>query len=919
MISGVPEGEFDLVVSKAGYERQIVKGIAVTSGDTATIDPVVLMTSTGVQGSITLAACTKGVERGRFLATDFTPGESAELIFGDVEQRSHYSFCLKASDDAGNISEADRALDVATGDQIPPAFAGELVADFNWTKREFELSWPDALASDLQHYQLTLQIEGEGETSSFAWTTTQTKLKFKSGDEVDGKTLTWQEGQTLTWQVTACDDAGVLKIAEQDNCASLAQAVVALDDLTPPQGFLGILDVQDHTTDAGVVSVEWQAPGNWEGYASFNIYQHPSDGEKVKLANCPCDQLDCQTTPRTHCPISGLPPGQVRLSVSALDAKGNEAVLNYSIEHQVPDRSPPEFSGALKLRSEYKDNIKSYYISYGRAIDNDDPEAYVYYKFFRKLGSPEDTEFTDLARPWLDPAAENVGQKVHGTRFDDPVSVAEGQVYIYRGCAYDSAGNHNCSTAPSLLHKVDDASPPKVLHVELLRPNNTGKWKIKVAASDPGHSTDEALENLTYTVHAFASEKELTEPFTPTEETKESVSKTGAQLGCSGYCVIGDFEGLKGLNRYMNYRVEVKDKAGNRAYSDMVTTLSLNQITLTSADPAFFGNKVKRLLTVKGTGFTSDMVAYIGDQKCVKTTYVAPDEILCHTPEVAADWHSMSVRRDGEEVGQSEFYVEARSCDGSTDCHHCDYPQHNGDMASGDGSNAKPFKVCHFGQLYYEFSGHGRRGDKPAVIELASHIDLTDWSDADKADEYPKRHFLSLSDVKNFRGLSVEGQPKHWLYGSAPTYRMFDNIYGKISRLGWRGSQAKNLAAGNQTGMLGSICHPESEIHSFHLRDSHLESVTKDTGLVCGHSQGQLQHITLKDSSVTCVDDCSGIAGRFYGSSNRNVGVLTFEDLSVSCSGSNCGGAFGSVTLSHHHFSRAGLSGQVKLRSRVLC
>ena len=622
-------------------------------------------------------ACATGTLRSEFLSTSYTPGTVYTYLVTGLTPRTTYSFCLKARDSAGNVSDTTQFYTKQTQDVTAPAFDGVQGITYDAATGTFTTNWNRSTSTDRSSYKLSIS-KNNGAYTTFTYTDaaqpsgisfTKTSLGFSFADL-----------DLLKIYVNACDDASVI-VGGTDNCTTLSTPLVyTVPDVSPPSNFTGIDAGNTVNAGQGNVTVAWIAPspaGTWssEGYRGFIVYSVDQSNNLTQLKDCACAQTDCSDH-LTSCLVTGLDARRTyKFHVRAYDGSRNITTsLNPATSVatlQTVDTTAPTFN-ANAATSIVSSAIQ---LTWNAATDNQyasESGAAITYQVYRKTGS----NFASLTSPQSDadvgfPVTKNASPFVES-------AVAAGTTYYYTVCAKDSSNNRTCAVASTSI------TPP-----DLTAPTVTAFASNKTAAAKTWNLTWTMSDNVTATgslhtqiyVSYSASAGTATTSDTLLYSALGVTTKTG-------------LVGRQNANEYVNYLLVVTDDAGNSSTAAL-SLYSTNLVTITSITRNTGSTAGGKFIWVQGTGFDSTATLTIGGQPCANTvTYYLSTMMGCTTPAATAGTYSLVVTNSEGSTASASYTYYTYSGAGSD--HVCDNPtQPTATFYSGGGgSTADPYLIC---------------------------------------------------------------------------------------------------------------------------------------------------------------------------------------------------------------------------------
>jgi len=658
-----------------------------------------------------------------FSSDTYTPGLTTFRLQG-LSERRVYSICLKASDNAGNISTNTNALTVTTHDITAPLFDGVQSLDYLTDSASMQARWNASPSADVSAYRVKLwkNVAPASVTAGQITTFMRSAGSFSSGWTIAPSDYSVTDFDTVYIVVDACDDANSIPggVAACTSFANSTARTLVLPDVTPPQGFLGVAAPGSlDATVQGEVTVRWSVTaGQWgTGYAGFRVFDYNTDsGALTFLKDCSCDgPCDGTGTGDTACVVDGLNAYRTyRFHVRAYDGGGNLTQLNPLTSHSAKrtvDTTAPFFSSSLTVGA-----APTFTLSWDAATDNQyaqEPGAVINYEVWRKTGSP----FTDPNAPSL----EN-GDSLRVTQstrsYTD--SLLEATTHYFVVCAVDMAGNRACDGANVRFFTTTDLTAPTVTDITTNWDTTRKRWDLNWTMTDAGTPTESLLVSVYRRVDSNA--------FQWANTTDEMI------LSAAGITSATNLSGPANLLSYISYLVVVRDQAGNTR-SKKIRMKVDNRMTVTSVRRTMGPLEGGNWIHVRGTGFTigsengygTSSTVTLGGLTCTNVSVFSEDRLIFQVPASVAGAVEIRVSNpDGSMAAMAAAYTYTTV---STDL--CDNPANRttGHPTYGGGnglSSASPYLICTAAQLEsipatVTTNGHYKLGDN---IDLSS----TTWT-----------------------------------------------------------------------------------------------------------------------------------------------------------------------------------------------
>lgn len=428
-------------------------------------------------------------------ATPYNSGDIGIINELGISRRT-YSYCLKANDNALNISNTTTTRTITMKDLTPPSFDGVQDLVFNSGASRFEVVWNSSSSADIKYYRVKIwknldpNIESVSTIDASALHFNINHTSNPNGYNFDTGTFSYNDGDTVYTLVDACDNA-YPNYNTSDNCTSYSYSAAkfrTLSDNTPPP-IVALLSVVND--GEARLKVTWGNPpaNDWSDYERFKIYDI-SSGTKLLLEDCVCPSgAGCSPTINS-CTISGAinqikAKHSYKIVVAPADQYGNEA---YSLANiatldsvDIPittiDLTKPNFTSNLTLQSIIGNNAT---ISWDPAFDNQsqvEPGNVIRYYVYRKFGS----FFNDSNNPENDGLLLNVGGTTLTSFVDDTSSWNPGVLMYYTICSEDSSGNRLCNG--NVSGSIDDNVKPTI-SLRIDDTINSGMFQLKGLIED---------------------------------------------------------------------------------------------------------------------------------------------------------------------------------------------------------------------------------------------------------------------------------------------------------------------------------------------------------------------------------------------------------------------------------------------------
>ena len=726
-------------------------------------------------------ACATGTLRSEFSATSYTPGNAYTYLATGLTPRTIYSFCLKARDSAGNISNTTQYYTKQTQDVTAPAFDGIQGITYDTSTGNFTVAWNRSTATDRSTYKFSVSKNaGAYTTYTFTDSSNPNGISFTK----TSLGTTFADLDLLRMYVNACDDASTI-VGGADNCTTFTTPLTyTIPDVSPPSNFLGIDAGNTVNAGQGNVTVAWLAPspvGTWtsEGYRGFIVYSVDSSNNLTQMKDCACVQTDCSDH-LTSCTLTGLDARRTyKFHVRAYDAARNITTSLSPVTSvtsiQTLDTTAPSFSGnvAASIVS------SAVQIAWSTATDNQyasEAGAALTYQIYRKTGS----NFTTIGSPQTD---ADVGYPF--TKSTSPyteTSVVAGTTYYYTVCVKDASNNRTCAPSSSSL-TPPDLTPPTVASFASNKTASTKTWNLTWSMSDNVTATANLSVQLYVSFSATAGTATTADTLIPV--TAGATTKTG-------------LVGRQNTNEYVNYLLVVTDAAGNSTTATL-SLYSANAVTITSITRSSGTITGGKFVFVVGTGFDSTATITVGNQACTNTVqYYTSTMMGCVTPSTsgAGAVNLVITNTDGSTATATYTYYNYT---GAGSDHICDNPtQPTATFYSGSGvNNADPYLICTATQ--FMLIGPATTG---SYFKLMDNLDVLSWN---------TNNFGVLSFTnKNLAGNNMV--IANWTRGYTaglpldisgnPQLGLFSTPSGSISNFGLVNASITNTTSVGSTGIL---------------------------------------------------------------------------------------------------------------------
>ena len=651
-------------------------------------------------------ACASGSLRSEFSTASYTPGTAYTYVVSGLTARTIYSFCLKARDSAGNISNTTQYYTKQTQDVTAPAFDGIQGITYNSSSGNFTVAWNRSTSSDRSTYKLSIS-KNNGSYNTFTYTDaanptgisfTKTSLGFAFADL-----------DLLKIYVNACDDASVVA-GGTDNCTSLNTPLsYTVPDVSPPSNFLGVDAANTVNAGQGNVTVAWLAPspaGTWssEGYLGFIVYSVDSSNNLTQLKDCGCAQSNCSDH-LTSCTVTGLDPRRTyKFHVRAYDASRNITTsLNPATSVaslQTVDTTAPTFNGNISTAIV----SSAVQVSWPTATDDQyagESGATLTYQIYRKTGS----NFASLSSPQTD---ADVGFPIIASASPySEASITAGLTYYYTVCVKDASNNRTCAASSSMI-VPPDITAPTIANFVSNKTSSVKTWNLSWTMSDNVTSAG----SLSVQIYASYS-------------AGMGVATTADTLVYSGLGITSraGLIGRQNQTEYVNYLLVVSDAAGNQSTAT-TSVYSTNAVTITSITRNSGTTLGGKLVYIQGTGFDSAATVTIGGQACSNSVvYYTPTKMGCIVPAAVAGTYNILVTNTDGSTATASYTYYAYTGAGSD--HICDNPtQPTATFYSGGGTTSvDPYLICTPTQFMLIGAAVSGR-----YFKMMDNLDVTSWN-----------------------------------------------------------------------------------------------------------------------------------------------------------------------------------------------
>lgn len=651
--------------------------------------------------------------------SDFTAGNVVNYQITGLQEKRYYSVCVKAIDALGNVSTNNNYQQRSTLDITPPEFFGIQNLAYSNQTGELQATWLPSDSSDIKEYKVQVWKA----SAPTPVVLTRSHAFAANGTTISSLEFTVNDGDEVFVNVEACDQTEA-PFGTQ-NCTSLnTHRSLALLDVTPPPGFLGIRGATDIDTPAeGTLTVRWHEPSDWSDYVGFNVYSvDPQTQALTSLNTCLCASNNCGPVGNrvTSCNIAGLDPYRTyRLHVRAFDAQNNETIyLNPATSYadkRTSDTTPPVFASNLVIGP-----APDFTLSWNAAVDNQyalEPGADIYYEIYQ-----HNTAF-DFTGPVPD---GNLKLTTMDLTFQDS-GYEEAKSYFYTICAVDASGNRNCDqNQRSIL--IPDVTQPVIRNLTTDKTIKSKVWDLSWEMEDNISST----ANMSIEIRRKISENG--DLATPSDELVYSGLGSeglvsGNQISTTAISSLNSLSGPANLKRKISYLVIVRDEAGNSA-SQNVTVDSDNVLQLTevktTSGPVVGGKKI----AVYGKGFmkstesrTGHTTVTVGGRPCDNVEVISEQALMCETP-AASVAGSVSVSVRNQVNLQATVFSTSTVANAYTysDSYICDNPDTwAGTFAAGTGDSSDPYIICDITHLN---NIRGLNASSGYYFKLGTNLDL---------------------------------------------------------------------------------------------------------------------------------------------------------------------------------------------------
>lgn len=803
--------------------------------------------------------------------SDYTAGTVVQHTLGGLQEKRYYSVCVKAVDSLGNISANNNYQQKNTLDTTAPEFFGIQNLAYSNQTGELQATWLPSASEDIKEYRLRVWRASAPSTPTVLVRPHSTST---NGTTISSLEFSVNDGEEVFVNVEACDNT--TSPFGTSNCTTLnTNRSIALLDVTPPPGFLGIRGATDIETPAeGVLLVKWHEPADWSDYVGFNIYEvNPSTQELRNLATCYCTSQNCAPTGnrRTSCEVGGLDPFKTyRLHVRAFDAQNNETIyLNPATsfaDKRTSDTTPPVFSSNLVIGG-----APDFALTWNAAVDNQsatEPGAIINYEIYQNM---TDFDFS-TGRP-----DGNLKLTTTDLTFQDS-GYEEAKTYYYTVCAIDASGNRNCDeNQVSVL--IPDVTSPEIRNLTSDKTIKSKVWDLTWEMED--NISD--LENMSIEIRYRISENgdlATTSDSLLYSGFGSDALVSGQTVSTSAVASLNSLSGPANLKRKINYLVTVRDEAGNTASSN-ITVDSDNILQLTevksATGPLAGANKV----VVYGKGFMKaaeskigvSTSVNIGGKPCNNVEVISYQALTCEAPLASvAGSVSVSASNPVSLAGNISSTATLANAYTYSNSYICDNPSGWGpEFAAGNGDSNNPFIICSVTHLN---NIRGSNAPLGHYYRLGTNIDLAGVS------------FDPLgSSINKFIGyFNGDGHViENWSYTSSASAIGFFGYAAGSFQITNLGLVNVNIQGGQSTG--GLIGVVEGSVGASALISkvyvTGTITATQYVGGIFGRKQAAHNNFNIVDSyfmgSITATDS-TGYAGGIAGFTSSDAGGF-FQNL----------------------------------------
>jgi len=787
-------------------------------------------------------ACTSGTLVNQVSAESYTNGQVVTLPVTGLTERTSYSVCVKARDEAGNISANTNFQTRSTLDITAPIFDGLQSVLYSNSNARIELSWNPSPSADVKEYKVYVWKTLPATTLVYQHSTSSTGANFNTSS------FSYADNDTLYFVVDACDTAAALPGGTQ-NCTAYPQGskkTLILPDVNPPVGFNGISGVT--MPSAGTANVSWYAPSNWTGYAGFKVY-HVTDtgaGTLSLLKSCPCASSDCVANPISSCSVTGLAKRKTyQFYVSAYDAANNETVsllpatnAAYRVPMQTTDTAAPTFSSSLALNwvASPTAGVEMTWSPGSDDQDISEPDsvnvglgAQLRYQVYRKANITFSSFSAGNTPPGDGTALLGTATNLN-TYVDPSAGLTQGFTYYYTVCIRDASVNVYCDGVVQSI-QAPDGTPPVLSNFISTKVVNATSWNMTWSMSDTGTSNPQLKVWLCRSTSG-----------TPATNCTDNRLADGATS-------FADSE-VSG-STLVYYRLRVVDLNNNEA---TLTAQSLNAApTISGISPTQSNIYLDggENITITGTGFlttsqgfASNPTVLIGNALCTNST-VNTTSITCTTPAMSPGVYSVTVTNPDLQTGTSgtnytyRDFCDLTGLDGSYQGAGV-----GGGISAGDGLTAStPFLICTKTQMNNVATTNASGGAGFKYYKLMKDID------------YGNNSFVST--ITNFNGY-FDGNGKTISNINMSFASAWMETYGGVFRNINSGSTVTQLTVSN-------------------LNMSISGSVYAYFGAITGSNSGTISKVTVRNSNIAGAGATNG--GGTGGIAGYNNG--TIEDSQV--------------------------------------
>ena len=650
-------------------------------------------------------------------ASTLAANTDIQTTINNLNPKTVYSFCVKASDSAGNLSGNINFLYRSTFDLITPDFDGAQSLSFISEQQLFRIAWNPSTSSDIFEYigEIWNQKTPSSRLEFRVSTSLTSNIDFTDVAR-DSGILNIETGDTLMVVVNACDNAHQLlnTLDAPQNCTLFSDSdakSLTVADVEPPPGFDGISDLQPNSVSLTATSqetkldVSWTVSGgDWSDYGGFQIYL--IDGAKELSSITNAELLDPLLTPVFTCTVgsndcdggsltptnyqifsSQVKPNRLyHVHVRAFDKQvpANFTILNIEAQSRTvttADISVPAFTTITAAT--YNETLSAIELNWTQEATDNQDSGDLTYLICRRTGTQFDLAAANACTPLHSVTDETPNDTSDTVSFINSLGLESNTTYYYAICVEDASSNRACN--PNFTREtLPDIAPPAITNFTSDKTDTSKTWNLTWELSD-APNTD--ITHLS--VQLFRGYSDI-RPISYQASDIVDLSLEAVSVDNSNNTTKLTTTDTGRLNKreWINYILRVDDGI-NLSYATY-SVLSDNEIIayqIRRVDGSPLGGET---LVIRGKGFAPGTLVDIGINPCENIEVHGSTVLTCTAP--AGTLGAVDVNLTNPDGSSSQLANAYTYTNNSTNP--CDLNPSGSLFHSGSGGENDPYIIC---------------------------------------------------------------------------------------------------------------------------------------------------------------------------------------------------------------------------------